>query len=155
MYRVYFKSPIGLLEIIFDDSFSLKKILITDFVKDDEKEPEFAVELIKQLILYFRGELTAFSYSFNIKHVSDFDKRVLELIGKIPYGKTVTYSWIAKRLNTSPRAVGQALKRNPLPIIIPCHRVIKSDGTIGGYSLGVESKRWLIEHERSTLSKFL
>ncbi|MEN2985217.1 MAG: methylated-DNA--[protein]-cysteine S-methyltransferase, partial [Thermodesulfovibrionaceae bacterium] len=61
--------------------------------------------------------------------------------------------WIAKKLQTSPRAVGQALKRNPLPIIIPCHRVIKSNGELGGYSLGVETKKWLVEHEKTILYK--
>jgi len=58
-------------------------------------------------------------------------------------------------LNTSPRAVGQALKVNPLPLIIPCHRVITTNGAIGGYSLGIKVKKWLLEHEKATLYKLL
>ena len=63
-----------------------------------------------------------------------FQEKVFAIVKKIPKGQTMTYGEIAKILNSSPRAVGQALRRNPTPIIVPCHRVIKSDGTLGGYA---------------------
>lgn len=152
MYFVCVKTPIGFLKIVFDSLFAVKKISPAD-CSSNTNIPEFALNFVNQLKLYFKGELLEFNYPVNIQNISEFDKKVLELICQIPYGHIVTYNWIAKRLNTSPRAVGQALKRNPLPIIIPCHRVIKSDGTLGGYNLGIETKKWLIEHEKSTLYK--
>jgi len=66
--------------------------------------------------------------------MTEFQEKVFEIVKKIPRGKTMTYGQIAEILNSSPRAVGQALKRNPNPIIVPCHRVIKCDGNSGGYT---------------------
>jgi len=77
---------------------------------------------------------------------SSFQRRVWRLAGKIPYGEVRTYGWMAERLESSPRAVGQALKKNPVPIIIPCHRVVSSSG-IGGYSCGVRFKKKLLDME--------
>jgi methylated-DNA-[protein]-cysteine S-methyltransferase len=69
-----------------------------------------------------------------MKNITPFQKRVYALTKKVPRGKVTTYSAIAKKLNSSPRAVGQALRVNPFAPVVPCHRVIKSDGTIGGFS---------------------
>ncbi|WP_353684569.1 methylated-DNA--[protein]-cysteine S-methyltransferase [Thermodesulfovibrio sp. 3907-1M] len=149
MYSACVKTPVGFLEILFDNSLALTKISLTNFEKTCI--PEIALNFVEQLNAYFEGKLSEFNYPVNIQNVSEFDRAVLDLTCKIPYAHTTTYNWIAKKLNTSPRAVGQALKRNPLPIVIPCHRVIRSDGTIGGYSLGVEAKQWLIEHEKSLI----
>ncbi|HIJ98919.1 TPA: MGMT family protein [archaeon] len=77
----------------------------------------------------------------------DFQERVLKLTKKIPRGKITTYGIIAKKLKTSPRAVGQALKRNEHPIVIPCHRVVKSDGSLGGYTSEKYSKKELLQKE--------
>lgn len=88
----------------------------------------------KQIEDYFSGRIYSFSIPFRIKG-SDFMVEVLEETLKIPYGEVRTYSDIAKKLETSPRAVGQALKRNPLPVIIPCHRVVAKNG-MGGYTVG-------------------
>lgn len=90
-------------------------------------------------------------YPFNLENLTVFEKEVLNFITKIPYAQKVSYKWVAEHLKTSPRAVGQALKRNPLPIVIPCHRVIRVNGHLGGYSVGEEAKKWLIEHEKATL----
>ncbi|MCS7250441.1 MAG: MGMT family protein [candidate division WOR-3 bacterium] len=81
--------------------------------------------------------------------MSEFAKKVLEIVKKIPKGKVVSYKEIAIKLGNKnlARAVGQVLKRNPYPIIIPCHRVIKSDGKIGGYSLGIKKKKELLKKE--------
>ena len=74
------------------------------------------------------------------KRISRFQKRVYDLAKKIPRGKVTTYKAIAEKLNTSPRAVGQALKRNPFLTNMPCHRVIRSDGSLGGYKGKMNSK---------------
>lgn len=87
----------------------------------------------KQLQRYFSGEKVEVRIPYRL-NVSEFTKRVLEEVSKIPYGKTKTYSEIARILKTSPRAVGQAVKRNPLPVIIPCHRVV-GKSWIGGYTV--------------------
>jgi len=79
--------------------------------------------------------------------LTKFQKEVLALTVKIPKGKIATYGEIAKALGSSPRAVGQALGANPHPIKIPCHRVVKSDGNLGGYSGGVEKKKKLSQRE--------
>lgn len=79
--------------------------------------------------------------------LTEFQKRVYNLVNKIPKGKVTTYKAIAKKLKSSPRAVGKALNKNPWPIKIPCHRVIKSDGKIGGYKLGIKKKIELLKKE--------
>ncbi|UCD21038.1 MAG: MGMT family protein [archaeon] len=73
--------------------------------------------------------------------VTEFQKRVYSIVKRIPRGKVMTYGQIAKKLKTSPRAVGQALKRNPFAPKIPCHRVIMSEGSLGGYNGKMNSKK--------------
>lgn len=154
MQAIKIKTPIGELSLVFDDELNLveiKRDCLTEYLKDYPGQLKF---LIKLFDAYFSGEISEIEYPVRLR-VSEFDSRVLQFIRKIPFGKTVSYKFIAERLETSPRAIGQALKRNPLPIIIPCHRIIKSDGSLGGYSLSVEAKKWLIEHEKATLYKLL
>ncbi len=106
-------------------------------------------EYIKdQVTEYFEGKLRKFEITFIISG-TDFEKKVWLTLNEIPYGQTRTYKWLAERLGAprSVRAVGQALGRNPLPIILPCHRVIQSDGKLGGYSSGIGIKRRLLELE--------
>ncbi|MEO0096495.1 MAG: MGMT family protein [candidate division WOR-3 bacterium] len=81
--------------------------------------------------------------------MTKFAQKVLAIVKKIPKGKVMTYKEIAIKLGDKnlARAIGQILKRNPYPIVIPCHRVIRSDGKIGGYSLGIEKKKELLRKE--------
>ncbi len=85
--------------------------------------------------------------------MKSFQEKVLFLAKKIPRGRVATYGEIARILKTSPRAVGQALHANPCPIKIPCHRVVKSDGSLGGYSGGIKKKIALLEQEGVKISK--
>ncbi len=104
---------------------------------------------------YFRGERTEFSCEVDLSNLSDFVQRVLEETRKIKYGTVITYSDLSRRIGSSAvRAVGGALGRNPVPIIIPCHRVVAKNG-IGGYSCGVDMKIKLLELERKHLSNNL
>ncbi|MBL7068536.1 MAG: MGMT family protein [Candidatus Omnitrophica bacterium] len=84
---------------------------------------------------------------------SPFQLKVYNIVCAIPWGRTRSYKWIARRLNApnSSRAVGQALKRNPFPLIIPCHRVIKSDGGLGGFSQGRPLKKRLLDLEKTDI----
>uniref|UniRef100_A0A7C4ELS8 Methylated-DNA--protein-cysteine methyltransferase n=1 Tax=Thermodesulfovibrio aggregans TaxID=86166 RepID=A0A7C4ELS8_9BACT len=158
MYTACIETPIGLFKIFFDNSFAVIKIKVCEGKNkcpDNSVPTEVFEKFSKNLNMYFKGEIKEFSYPYRLKGCSDFEKKVLEFVSRIPYGKTVSYKWIAQRLSTSPRAVGQALKRNPLPVLIPCHRVIKADGSLGGYCLGLKAKKWLIEHENFILCKLL
>ena len=85
---------------------------------------------------------------------SDFQKKVYKAVLSIPLGEVRSYNWVAKRIGRSKavRAVGTALRKNPFTIIIPCHRVVKSDGSLGGYSRGVKRKRKLLDLEKEILS---
>ncbi len=103
-----------------------------------------AVKLKSDLSRYFSGESISFT-GYKVR-ADGFTARVLKEVRRIEYGRTVTYGELAKKLQTSPRAVGQALKRNPAPIIIPCHRVISKNG-LGGYSCGKDVKKLLLELE--------
>ncbi len=105
----------------------------------------------RELRAYFAGRLTTFTSHYDIRHLPRFTQSVLELTARIPYGEVRSYEWMARRLKKpkAARAVGNALGRNPVPIIIPCHRVVRSDGTIGGFALGSAWKRKLLALEKS------
>ncbi len=105
-------------------------------------------QLLLELQQYFTGALTIFETPF-LPHGTDFQKRVWKQVSRIPYGKTCSYGEIASKLGIpkGARAVGQANRNNPVPLIIPCHRVIAGDGGLGGFSAGTEQKRRLLQWE--------
>ncbi len=153
MISFHLTTPIGNLLIILDNTFKLTRIALAERKKESYSKTPLEHPIIKIFSDYFQGKVIEISYPFSVQKLSCFEMKVLEIVRHIPYGNTETYGSIARKLNSSPRAVGQALKRNPLPIIIPCHRVVRTDGSIGGYSLGLEAKKWLIEHEKAILYK--
>ena len=106
---------------------------------------EFIDPFKKQLDEYFNGSRKILDFPVRIEG-SRFQKKVWEIVRRIPYGAVITYGEIAKVLNTSPRAVGMALSKNLLPIYIPCHRVIAKDG-LGGFSEGLAWKKFLLKVE--------
>ncbi len=103
----------------------------------------------KELSRYFAGHPTDFpSLRLNLQG-TPFQLQVWQELRKIPWGATISYQELATRLENpkATRAVGQAVGANPLPLIIPCHRVIRANGKLGGYSSGLDRKRWLLRHE--------
>lgn len=104
---------------------------------------------IDQIERYFKGALTHFALPL-APVGTDFQKRVWKQLGMIPYGSTTTYGAIARSLGdpNATRAVGLANGSNPIPIVVPCHRVIGADGGLTGFGGGLERKRWLLDHER-------
>lgn len=104
----------------------------------------------KQLQAYFAGRLKRFAAPCDLEGLTPFTRAVLKITARIPYGEVRSYQWIARKLGkpAASRAVGNALARNPIPIIIPCHRVVRSDGTIGGFALGPEWKKRLLALEQ-------
>ncbi|MDI6752322.1 MAG: MGMT family protein [bacterium] len=83
-----------------------------------------------------------------MKALTPFQIKVYNMVSSIPYGQTRSYSFLAERIGTSPRAIGKVLSKNPLPIVIPCHRVIKKSGEYGGYLGGKKLKKKILEIEK-------
>src|SRR5690606_34971068 len=110
--------------------------------------PEELEDTVYQLQEYFEGTRTQFSLQLNPQG-TDFQKRVWEELQHIPYGKTISYLELSKKLGDikAIRAVAAANGKNPLWIVVPCHRVIGSDGSLTGYAGGLHRKQWLLEHE--------
>ncbi len=103
----------------------------------------------RELQAYFNGSLTAFSVPLDLTGHSEFNLKVWQKVRNIPYGETRSYSDIAVSIGNhdAVRAVGLANGRNPIPIIVPCHRVIGNNGSLTGYAYGLEMKQWLLELE--------
>ncbi|MCD6300079.1 MAG: methylated-DNA--[protein]-cysteine S-methyltransferase [Dehalococcoidales bacterium] len=110
-------------------------------------------ELVERFRVYFSGHRVAFPDKLDLSIATPFQREVWEVTRLIPYGETRSYAWVAEQMGKpkAVRAVGQALGKNPLPIIIPCHRVITSDGKLGGFSEGLEMKRFLLGLETATV----
>ncbi len=145
--KTYYLSPIGLLEI----RGSEKGISFISFVANVNnviENPPCLRECVNQLNDFFNGKRKSFNISFDLEG-TDFQKKVWNEILKIPFGKTKTYNDIAKKLENKEavRAVGNAVGKNPLAIVIPCHRVIGSDGGLVGYAGGIWRKKWLLNFE--------
>jgi methylated-DNA-[protein]-cysteine S-methyltransferase len=133
------------LDIHSENLYEVKKHLSALYPDGHESEQSF--KTMKLLLnRYLKGEEVDFDVDIDISGESQFRQKVLRELRKIPYGKVRSYLWIGKRLGHTmgARAVGQAVKRNPIPIIIPCHRVIREDGSLGGFSLGEEIKKRLL-----------
>ena len=110
-------------------------------------------EAARQLDAYFAGDLVAFDLPLEL-HGTGFQQQCWRALASIPYGQTVSYGEQARRLGLGPdaaRAVGAANGRNPLPIVLPCHRVIGADGSLTGFGGGLPTKRFLLEHEGALL----
>jgi methylated-DNA-[protein]-cysteine S-methyltransferase len=102
----------------------------------------------EQLVAYFAGEVTSFDLPL-VPRGTTFQQGVWSALRGIPFGETISYAELARRVGNphAMRAVGGANGRNPLPIVVPCHRVIGADGSLTGFGGGMERKRWLLEHE--------
>jgi methylated-DNA-[protein]-cysteine S-methyltransferase len=113
--------------------------------------PRLFEDLVERLRSYLRGHKITFPDELDLPPATAFQRQVWEITRLIPYGETRSYSWVAEQLDKvrAGRAVGRALARNPLPIIIPCHRVVRKDGKLGGYSGGAEIKKYLLQLEAS------
>ena len=152
-YKVDYKSPIGVIEIEGSDT----AIYGINFAERDEiihtpqqDTPQVLVECVKQLQEYFIGE----RYDFSIPYVfegTDFQQAVWQALPSVGYGETASYKDIAVAINNEKavRAVGSANGKNNISIVVPCHRIIGSNGTLTGYGGGMWRKEWLLQHEKS------
>nr|WP_025741966.1 methylated-DNA--[protein]-cysteine S-methyltransferase [Aquimarina pacifica] len=157
MESVYIETPLGTATIVGDEN-GISRVSVADMGADKITTtiPIYLQDAVSQLQEYFRGERTVFELSINPPG-TDFQKKVWAELVKIPFGKTVSYLDIAKRLGDpkSIRAAATANGKNPLWIIVPCHRVIGSDGSLTGYAGGLWRKKWLLDHESSAKQQSL
>ena len=147
MEKSYYKSPIGILEIICENS-KLVSLKLVDYCEKSNIEADFIKDIKKQLDEYFIGKRTIFNIKINPSG-TDFQKLVWSELQKIPYGKTKSYSEVAEAIGNknAQRAVGNACNKNPIMIIIPCHRVISKNNNLGGYAYGKNIKQKLLNVE--------
>jgi methylated-DNA-[protein]-cysteine S-methyltransferase len=123
--------------------------LLGDEASQAIRSPDSFGDLVERLRAYFSGYRVAFSDRLDLTGVTSFQCQVWEAARLIPYGEARSYGWVAEQIGKpgAARAVGQAIGRNHLPVIVPCHRVIASDGTLGGFGNGLETKRQLLRLE--------
>jgi methylated-DNA-[protein]-cysteine S-methyltransferase len=140
----------GLLKITLPQGTAQEaERLLGDRLRETVRAGDFFADLIERLKSYFGGQRVAFNDELDLSSATAFQHEVWQLTRLIPYGETRSYSWVAEKLGRAGagRAVGQALTRNPLPIIVPCHRVVAKDGGLGGYRGGLAKKRYLLQLE--------
>jgi methylated-DNA-[protein]-cysteine S-methyltransferase len=145
-------SPIGPLGLIASEA-GLQSVLFDGGRISSERSSPVLDEAARQLEAYFERDLVTFDLPLEL-HGSEFNRRCWLALASIPYGQTVSYGEQARRLglgNDAARAVGAANGRNPLPIVLPCHRVIGADGSLTGFGGGLHVKRFLLEHEGALL----
>ena len=147
MESVIVHTPLGFAEITGDEN-GLVSITVSDMERPLDIIPEVLEDAVHQLKEYFEGVRKTFDLTLNPQG-TDFQKRVWEALLTIPFGKTVSYLELSKRLGDvkAIRAVAAANGKNPLWIVVPCHRVIGSNGDLVGYAGGLHRKKWLLEHE--------
>lgn len=114
-----------------------------------DEAPDALETVVAEIREYFRGDRRSFQLSPDLTGLTPFQVEVLEATAEVPFGERVTYGGLARRIDrpNASRAVGNALGRNPVPIVVPCHRVVRSDGTLGGYTAGAGYKEQLLELE--------
>lgn len=148
MEEAYLTTPLGTAKVE-GDAAGVRSIVVLDTVeKQSDIIPECLQEVAYQLQEYFEGSRTAFDLVLNPEG-TDFQKRVWRALMVIPHGTTLSYLQLSKKLGDANaiRAVAAANGKNPLWIVVPCHRVIGSDGSLTGYAGGLHRKKWLLEHE--------
>jgi O-6-methylguanine DNA methyltransferase len=141
-----FESPVGVLYLIFVG----EALCGIDFTKPDlPRKSSHSAPVHKELKEYFKHGKAGFTQEISFIKGTEFDHSVWTALKEIPFGETRTYKWLAEKIGrpNASRAVGQSLGRNPILIILPCHRIIESDGSIGGFSAGIDIKRRLLEIE--------
>jgi methylated-DNA-[protein]-cysteine S-methyltransferase len=157
METVYINSPLGITKIVGDED-GVAVISVSDVGTNDVSPeiPEVLKEAVSQLQEYFDKKRTDFDFKLNPKG-TEFQQKVWKSLLEIPYGKTISYMDQTKKLGDTKaiRAVASANGKNPLWIVVPCHRVIGTNGSLTGYAGGLSRKKWLIEHENPTTQQSL
>lgn len=167
MYKKEYNSPLGRIYMRSDGKyltglwFESSRDASKHKYNYEEKELPIFEQTTKWLDIYFSGKNPDFIPEYKIENVTPFRQQVIDIMNKIPYGKTITYNDIAKEIaknqgieKLSAQAVGGAVGWNPICIIIPCHRVVGTNGSLTGYGGGIKNKIGLLEIEKVDMSKF-
>ncbi len=147
-YYDIFESPLGNLYLVFSKK-DLSGVSFSKPVRIPYRRGVAPQGFIRELSEFFNGKNHTFSQKIRFLTGTDFEKKVWTALREVPFGETKTYKWMAEKVGhpSATRAVGRALSKNPVPIVLPCHRIIESDGSIGGYSSGVNIKIRLLKME--------
>jgi methylated-DNA-[protein]-cysteine S-methyltransferase len=154
-------TPVGLLGLavseagLCDISYTRDEDRFLNHLLDEHGDrpllhvPRALDEVRRQLDRYFSGKRLDFDLAVDLSMIAGFSLRVLEETAKIPPGRVMSYADVARKAGNAraSRAAGNALHVNPVPIVVPCHRIVRSDGSLGGYGGGLPNKEWLLEHE--------
>jgi methylated-DNA-[protein]-cysteine S-methyltransferase len=155
METAYIKTPLGIAMIVGDEN-GVSVISVQDSGAVSERIPSELLQVVSQLNDYFEGKRNHFDFPLNPEG-TPFQQKVWSALLEIPFGKTVSYLELSKKLGDvkAIRAVASANGKNPLWIVVPCHRVIGTDGSLTGYAGGLWRKKWLLEHENPTTQQSL
>lgn len=155
METTYIKTPLGIAKIIGDED-GISVISVSDEGTVSAEIPIVLRDAVLQLNDYFEGKRNDFAFKLNPSGTK-FQQKVWKRLLEIPFGKTMSYLELSKKLGDvkAIRAVASANGKNPLWIVVPCHRVIGTDGSLTGYAGGLWRKKWLLEHENPTTQQSL
>lgn len=156
MQEAFIKSPVGITVIKGDEEGIAEISVLNEDIPLPDSIPAELKNAVQQLQEYFDGNRTAFDFKMNPKG-TDFQKKVWKALLEIPFGTTTSYQALSIKLGDvkAIRAVAAANGKNPLWIVVPCHRVIGSDGSLTGYAGGLWRKKWLLEHETPPIQQSL
>jgi len=152
-FEAVIDSPLGMLGIkLIDD-----RLAELHFLASDASEFSSDSLAVKKIITELGNYFTDAKHVFDVPYVlsgTALQRKIWQVISKIPVGTTISYGEVAKKLGTGPRVIGNACRSNPIPIVIPCHRIVASNGDLCGYcgftkGLSLNNKKWLLEHEKS------
>ena len=146
-------TPTGLVRVGFGHEDDLLTELATQVSPRVVRLPARLDDLRRQLDEYFAGRRRHFDVALDRRLSHGYRLAVLEELSRVPYGQTVSYKDLAERTGNpkASRAVGTAMATNPIPIVVPCHRVLRTGGALGGYGGGLDTKVWLLQHEGALL----
>lgn len=146
--KIFLKTPQGTLKLSGSQAGISEIKFLNEKQETSTDIPNFLLPAVQQLQAYFMGELKEFDLKLDLQG-TDFQKKVWQALLEIPYGKTISYLELSRKLGDvkAIRAVASANGKNPVWIVVPCHRVIGSDGSLTGYAGGIERKKFLLEHE--------
>ena len=155
MQTAYIKTPLGIATIIGDEN-GVSEISVSQEGEVSTIIPAVLQEAVLHLQDYFEKKRTSFDFKINLKG-TEFQQKVWKGLLEIPFGKTMSYMELSKNMGDAKaiRAVASANGKNPLWIVVPCHRVIGADGSLTGYAGGLWRKKWLLEHENPTTQQSL
>ncbi|WP_029767819.1 methylated-DNA--[protein]-cysteine S-methyltransferase [Haloglycomyces albus] len=156
MYYTYMDSPIGIVNLTANDQGVTRLHLNEEPTVPKEAGNTVLAQTMEQLKAYFAGELQEFTVPLD-PDGTEFQRQVWSGLQDIPYGHTWSYGELAQHIGrpSAVRAVGLANGRNPVSLIVPCHRVIGADGSLTGYAGGIERKKFLLDHEKHILNPAL